>query len=276
MGMTRRTQQITIGAAALAALLIVSGCGDSGSVTAHGDSTPAAIDYPTSADHVVISHGRYTIAGDGRVYREATPDEVAVLAPADTADPTESPNPASGSDTSGRIRTLDVATPEPRPLMVAQLTPDGMHLILAEAERLDLLTEDTPAIDHYDYLPPTVTIDIGSGRVQHIAYQSDSTAPDDDAPARVTEFYEYLTALESNLGAEISDFEPYLPEYWRVDLAWEQWHDYDQWPGSEPLSEGACVPAPLETDATWDVYTGSYEDDGQLFHLWPALPGQCT
>jgi hypothetical protein len=166
------------------------------------------------------------------------------------------------------------------PLVTAQLTPDGLAAVLAEADRLGLLQAPPdygqPGITDQGYL--TVTLTTSSGTYEHSLYAPGEETGDDDADdarARLDEFIDYVHSLQMHLGDELSDWQPYVPEQWVVDTSpYVESGSARRWAFDTEAVDGcATFPTSGGVDSVSGVYLATVAGDEQhLVEVRPALP----
>jgi hypothetical protein len=168
-------------------------------------------------------------------------------------------------------------------LTVAQLTPEGLDRVLAEADDAGLLQTPPdygdPGITDQAYL--RVTLATADGTFEHSVYAPGEESGDADADAarqRLDDFLTFVDTLQMQLGEEISEPEPYVPAQWVIDTSpYVEQDDVRAWPFTIDPVDG-CVTLPSEPDA--DTASGVYSvtvpgedtDEEHIVEVRPALP----
>ena len=273
--MHRRVAVITLVLATLGAA--ACGSDDAGSTT---DAPPSTTDAPTST----------------------APEQ-----PTTTLDPGDGPTPPSDPDAAlltidggvpaitadGRVymrvdgpQGFAAALPLGQPtgaLTVAQLTPDGLDMVLAEADALGLLQTPPdygdPGITDQGYL--RVTLATADGTFEHSVYAPGAETGDaetDAARERLDDFVHFVDTLQMQLGDEISQPAPYVPDQWVIDTSpYVEQHDVTTWPFDiDPVGGCVSLPSDADTDTASGVYSvtvpGEDTDEEHIVEVRPALP----
>jgi hypothetical protein len=167
-------------------------------------------------------------------------------------------------------------------LTVAQLTPDGLIAVLAEAEALGLLGTPPdygdPGITDQGYL--RVTLATADGTFEHSVYAPGEETGDAEADAardRLDDFVHFVDTLQMQLGDEISDPMPYVPEQWVIDTSpYVEQHDVTSWPFDiDPVDGCVALPSDAATDTASGVYSATLPGGTGREHIVevrPALP----
>lgn len=275
----------------------ISGCGADAEVTTggaagggEGTAVTSAIGYSTGSEDIVISVPGVYIAGDGRVFRpdpagraDDVNEDVDGGASDGSDEVTEQPesaasierDPAQDPTAFGRVAArpnivaLDVLPPEPIPLTVAQITPEGMDRLLNKADEIGVL-DDSVDPPTGEMLWSTLHITTDRGVVER-AYVS----RDDPKQPETAEFAALAQDLDTFLGEDITEPEPYLPHAWRIEDTYG--HTYEPvrpWPLDDTPEVRTCVVLP--SDAERDSATGQFDDGTRAYSAFPAYPWECT
>lgn len=168
-------------------------------------------------------------------------------------------------------------------LTIAQLTPEGLDRVLAEADEAGLLQTPPdygdPGITDQGYLE--VTLATADGTFEHSVYAPDEDSGDPDADAardRLDDFIQFVETLPLELGDEISQPEPYVPEQWVVDTSpYVEQDDVEAWPFEIDPADGCMTfPSDADLDTASGVYSvtvpGEDTDEEHIVEVRPALP----
>lgn len=238
----------------------------------------------------------------------STTPPTTIESPSTTTEPDGPDVPAPPADPDAALLTIDAGVPaitadgrvfqrvdEPQgfaalplnpvtgALTVAQLTPDGLTAVLAEADELGLLQAPPdygdPGITDQGYL--TVTLTTADGTFEHSVYAPGEESGDRDADAardRLDEFVDFVYSLQMQLGDDIGKPEPYVPEQWVIDTSpYVEQDDVRAWPFAvDPVDGCVALPAEGGTDTASGVYTvtvpGEDTDEEHIVEVRPALP----
>lgn len=275
MHVTRRTPfAVTVAVTVLS--LFASSCGDSETdptTTGSDDtSTPARelIEHPSEADTAVVriavgqphpgSIPDLVIGGDGKMYE---------------------PGEKLGED-GGGLRGVAPPQAGAQPVIVRQLSSEGMQLILQRADELGLLAdpptyEDTAVTDS---ATTYVRFDADGSRFDHEAYALGFDDPEiDEERRRLADFVTDLEDVEALVGSgNIGPPDQHVPELWSVSagVAYPPFDDEAQrWPKGIEVTEG-CVEldvAEFPGAIAGRYLVGADTERVQLVAVSPDLPG---
>lgn len=277
MNFTSLLLRRALGTVAVAALTVgTAACGDeeTGEPTQPGPTDPpgSQIDHPTDPDEAILVFTRSSpwkdggvpgvvIGGDGKVYLPGEPGGGA--APQAVAPP-----PAG-----------------PSPVMVGQLSEEGVQRVLALAAELDLLDHapEYADVSVTDSGSTSLTITTSAGTVEHVAYAlgvMDEEADDDRR--RFEEFASQLDEFQAFTDDDPRDLRRYVPETWNI-ATWGSYAYFDDevpmlWPDGIDVEEG-CVALdiaefPTGVGGRYVIDNGTAdEDDDELYAVAPDLPG---
>lgn len=198
---------------------------------------PIALPEDPSTPVVAIGAEEIVITADGTVYRRTRPEPQGF---------------GSMSPTAAESAAAPPADPAPAAYETARLTEAGLVRVFATAEELGLVA--TPP----DYGEPgitdqgtfTVVVTTADAEHRHSVYAPGERTGDDDADDardRLDSFVDQMRDLEGRFDEELSAFEPYAPERWRVDLdAYVSTAEVRPWPLPELPSQGCTTFAPDE------------------------------
>ena len=123
-----------------------------------------------------------------------------------------------------------------------------------------------------------MTVTTSAGTFSHSVYaRGEETGDDgaDDARQRLEDFVSFLGDLESEVGDDVGEFAPFVPEQWSITTDEYYRASGNPWLFSEPAVTG-CTTFPDDdvTAGGTDGATGLYELDGRPFAVQPLLPGE--
>ncbi|MEP1126374.1 MAG: hypothetical protein ABJH68_21025 [Ilumatobacter sp.] len=231
-----------------------------------------AASYDDDPDTAIVRIGRpdqfptIVIGGDGWAYF-----------PADRTQVDAEPSGLVGA--AAPVRAVP-APPVPTPISRRQLTVTGMEIVLARADRLDLLEEpdeyEDPQIT--DSGSTFVSFDVDAGTFEHDAYALGSQDESGNRQ-RLLRFVEELSDLEELVGSEnIGPVEPFTPERYVVTNQGNPYFaDVDDsrvWPTDVDVVEG-CVELPLDSfpGGAAGIWVEDPLDESTLIGVVPDLPG---
>jgi hypothetical protein len=207
----------TAATAAVVAAAFVTGCAEGGmSAPTVVSSAPNTLAYPTGAADVLVSitsgYGGalpdLVVAGDGSVF---TPMSAA-----------------------GGLAIAPTPGPPPQSVAVRHLTPEGLDLVLRQADELRLLSTPPEYADVgvTDMANTTVTLRDDSGTYEHTAYALGFDDPEQDpARRRLDEFVDSLQELEQLAGDDnVDDAELFVPHRWQVAKDTSYTTEPQRWP----------------------------------------------
>ncbi len=255
--------------------LLATGCGGSDAAPPADGSEPPSIEttsYDDGPDTAVVRIGRpdqlptVVIGGDGWAYFPSGETQVDA-------------EPAGLVSAGGPVRVAP-APPVPTPVSRRQLTATGVDIVLARADRLDLLEEP----DEYEAPQVTdsgstfVSFDVDAGMFEHDAYAL-GAQDESGNRQRLLRFVEELADLEGLVGSEnIGPAEPFTPERYVVTNRGNPYFaDVDDsrvWPSDVDVVEG-CVELPLDSfpGGAAGVWVEDPLDAASLIGVVPDLPG---
>jgi hypothetical protein len=231
-------------------------------IASHDATSAAVLPEDPDAQIIDLDDGAVVVYADGRVFRRVTGAAFGEW---------------SGWAAAERLPRM-APPPAPSSYEVAELTDAGLEWLLERADELGML------VDNPDYGDPMVTdsptsslvITTGDETFEHSVY-----APGFEVEGRTeqerrnhfSEFTAIILGLDDEVGDELSEFEPWIPEAWVVsDRSWFFEEPTRDWPLDEPPAPGDCVVLP--TDADLDTATGAYiGPDGTFIVADAALPG---
>lgn len=276
-------------AAAVAIAVAATACGADDATTDQSptssaiDSTPAGSSDPAVSDPialpdepttpvVTIGVDEVVVTADGSVYRRTRPGPHGF---------------GSVAPPAAEAAAAPPAEPGPAPYEVARLTEAGLAQLFADAAGSGLVAPP-PDYGHpgpTDQGTFTVVVTTADDEYRHALYAPGELTGDDDTDAardRLADFVDLTLDLEGRLGEELSAFEPFEPDQWRVELdAYAATADVRAWPlGALPPEGCTTFAADDFVDSSGgrsgpDPVSGVYEtEQDDLVVLAPVMPWQ--